>query len=86
MRNLENKDNDPESIEEQKKIVDKLYKKEKEEREEYLKSFEEDRKKSFEESKQQISGSINEKAFLIDLKKEQAAKMMETHPDLLPER
>jgi hypothetical protein len=37
----------PEEIETQKKIVDDLYKKEKEEREQYLKSFEVERKAAF---------------------------------------
>ena len=80
---MENNDDDPETIEEQKKIVDALYKKEKQEREKYLKEIEEERKKAIEESKGKISGSVNEKAFMIDRKREQIAAMKELHPDIL---
>ena len=43
-----------EEIEQQKKIMEDLYKRENEEREKYLKSTEGDRKKAFETSKTQI--------------------------------
>ena len=65
----------PEEIEEQKKIVENLYSKQKNETEEYLKSTEEQRKKAFEESKSEISKLIANKAFMIDQKKQQEEKL-----------
>ncbi len=41
----------PEELEKQKKLVENLYTKEREDRESYFKSFEEERKSAFEESK-----------------------------------
>ena len=72
----------PEEIERQKKLVGDLYRKEKEEREKYLKSTEEERKKIFEEAKEQISDVIDEKSFRISRQKETAAQLKELHPDL----
>ena len=65
----------PEEIENHKKIVENLYSKKKDETEEYLKSTEEQRKKAFEESKLEISKLITNKAFMIDQKKQQEAKL-----------
>ncbi|MHA1661313.1 MAG: hypothetical protein ACTSUT_19630 [Promethearchaeota archaeon] len=74
----------PEEIEKQKKIVDALYKKKKEETAEYLKSVETDRIKSFEESKEQISENIEKKAFIMGQKKEKdaALKGLREHVDI----
>ena len=66
---------DKENIEKEKKIVDKLYKKEKEDREKYLKSTEEQRLQSFQESKENISKTIGEKSYLIERKREQDEKI-----------
>ncbi|MFX0105287.1 MAG: hypothetical protein ACFE75_07340, partial [Candidatus Hodarchaeota archaeon] len=70
-----------EEIEKQKKLVGELYKKEKEEREAYLKNTEEKRKKSFQDGKEQISDLIDAKAFRIDRKKETTAQLKELNPD-----
>ena len=72
----------PEEIEKQKKIVDDLYKKEREERENYLKSFEEDRKASFEESKTMISPLISEKSFIREKQRERDLERMEIKPEI----
>ena len=76
MRKLEENEKPltPEEIEKQKKIVDDLYKKEKEDRENYLKSFEDERKKSFEESKAMISSLISEKSFIREKQRERDRK------------
>lgn len=72
MRKLEENDKPltPEEIEKQKKIVDDLYRKEKEDRENYFKSFEEERKIAFEESKDLISSLISEKSFMREKQRE----------------
>ena len=72
MRKLEENEKPltPEEIETQKKIVDDLYKKEKEEREKYLKSFEVERKAGFDESKELISAVISEKSFKREKQRE----------------
>ncbi len=74
----------PEEIEKQKKIVDDLYKKKKEETAEYLKIIEKDRIKSFEESKEQISENIEKKAYFIDKKKEKGETLKDigAHVDI----
>ncbi len=79
MRKLEENEKPltPEEIEEQKKIVDDLYKKEKEDRENYLKSFENERKASFEESKAMISSLISEKSFMREKQRERDLERME---------
>ena len=84
MRKLGESEKPPtkEKIEEQKKIVDDLYKKEKEERESYLESIAEERKKTFEESKGHISDIIDEKAFMIDRQKEREAQRIELRPNI----
>ncbi|MDX1797538.1 MAG: hypothetical protein R3255_02705, partial [Candidatus Lokiarchaeia archaeon] len=71
-----------EEIEKQKKIVDELYKKEKEEREIYLKSTEDERKLSFEKGKEQISGSIDEKAFMVEKRRELDETRKGIHADI----
>ena len=82
MRSLEENDKPltAEEIEKQKSIVDKIYKQEKEEREEYFKVTEGERKKAFEESKALISKLISEKAFIRDkYRQEDLERMMQLH-------
>ncbi|MFW9987653.1 MAG: hypothetical protein ACFFC3_03275, partial [Candidatus Odinarchaeota archaeon] len=71
-----------EEIEKQKKIVDDLYKKGKEERDIYLKRTENERKKAFEEGKDKISDLIDEKAFRIDRQKETVVQLKQLQPDI----
>ena len=72
-----------EEIEQQKKLVNGIYKKEKEDRDVYLKNTEEERKKSFEEGKEHISDLIDEKAFRIDRQKETVSQLKELKPDIV---
>ncbi|MFX1377077.1 MAG: hypothetical protein ACFFA0_14825, partial [Promethearchaeota archaeon] len=71
-----------EEIETGKKVVSDLYEKEKEERETYLKSTEDERKKAFQESIRLISDLIDEKAFMIDRHKETTSQLRELNPDI----
>ena len=84
MKKLEENDKPltPEEIETQKKVVEDLYKKEKEERENYLKSFEVERKAAFEESKELISALISEKSFKREKQRERDLERMELKPDI----
>ena len=72
----------PEEIEKQKEIVGKLYKKEKEERDEYFKEIEGERKKNYEESKELISGLISEQAFLREKHRQEDLQRMELDPHI----
>ncbi|MHA2471840.1 MAG: hypothetical protein ACXAES_01255 [Promethearchaeota archaeon] len=71
-----------EEIEADKKLLQGLYKKEKEERDSYLKSTENERKQAFEESSELISKIIEDKAFMVDRQRKTTAELKELHPDI----
>ncbi|MEJ2279465.1 MAG: hypothetical protein P8Y70_17240, partial [Candidatus Lokiarchaeota archaeon] len=63
-------------------MVRKLYEKEKEERNNYLKITEKERKESFEKSQQGLEKSIGEKAFRIEQRRKADEDRKNIKPDM----
>ena len=72
----------PEEIEEQRELVMKIQANSRELLVAYLKVHEEERKKSFKESKQKILGLISEKSFLREKQREKDKERITIHPDI----